>query len=889
MKYLIWLTCVIGILAIGAGDCYGWVDLTISQYGVQATRNYTTGLTTVTVKVDNTGLNSCGSFTLRIKVTDKNPPGTSAWADIPVAGMAATGSKTKSYVFTGTNWDCATGIADFYNVISEFSESNNAGNTNRFWVIALPPNFLDRLAVINPGNVPKTISLYVEDLPPGWSCNFSQDVLALGPNEMELVDVNFGVPVDFQGYEEIRIVAEPDDGTPGQMDWTYHMFSPPSVSDVVVCEPQGGGNPVHPTTYWYDVTPGDFGRCDFHVQVFDSVEANYTNISLPDSTTWLFAVHKVGSQWWASWWDPDCTNAIFSTFRFKFDNPNPSTFGHWTTTISGTSNPYASVIDISAAHELEDDGYGYRVHVPLDEAPEPCDIPNGSFEEGQLDQLPPAWVEEDYCSPNATACWHDMKSVNTDYFDGNRSLYLYAKCKDGTTAESHVAYTMAWMEDWIDCPDAGKVRVRLSRQKTTTHTTYWGWGTHIHIFFTDGDSTKYAPLLFTRGEGYDTDAYDSITVGADGQEWCWYDRDIPAGIDKTHMKVGIRCYASGWSWLQFETSLSFYADLVELIESECDCIPGDADGSGSIDIDDVVYLIEFIFSAGMPPSPYAICSGDPNCSCQVDIDDVVYLIAFIFSGGPAPCSCEDWLASCGPPLRASFDEDQSGLAVRTENTACKTVVGTADFSSAIASGDQRTEARISIDADRTVQAVQLEYEIYGDVRDVMVESLVNGIREFHGIDGDVLRIGLLDLYGQTMIPPGETQIASISYVGLGEISLHRTIAVAEGGGRLAPTVKQTQNANIPKSYALHQNYPNPFNPATQIAFSLPFGSDVRLDIFNIMGQNVTTLVDGYRPAGTHTVTWDGKNGDGEPVASGVYFYRIEASDFSEIRKMLLLK
>jgi hypothetical protein len=72
---------------------------------------------------------------------------------------------------------------------------------------------------------------------------------------------------------------------------------------------------------------------------------------------------------------------------------------------------------------------------------------------------------------------------------------------------------------------------------------------------------------------------------------------------------------------------------------------GDADASGGVDIDDVVYLIAYIFSAGPEPVPYA--SGDANCSGAIDIDDVVYLIAFIFSGGNAPCDPDgDGIPDC---------------------------------------------------------------------------------------------------------------------------------------------------------------------------------------------------------------------------------------------------
>jgi hypothetical protein len=80
-----------------------------------------------------------------------------------------------------------------------------------------------------------------------------------------------------------------------------------------------------------------------------------------------------------------------------------------------------------------------------------------------------------------------------------------------------------------------------------------------------------------------------------------------------------------------------------------DCRPGDADGSGGIDIDDVVYLIAYVFQSGPSPVPYIVASGDANCSCSVDIDDIVFLIAYVFQEGPAPCSCQEWAAGCGSP------------------------------------------------------------------------------------------------------------------------------------------------------------------------------------------------------------------------------------------------
>ena len=88
----------------------------------------------------------------------------------------------------------------------------------------------------------------------------------------------------------------------------------------------------------------------------------------------------------------------------------------------------------------------------------------------------------------------------------------------------------------------------------------------------------------------------------------------------------------------------------------------------------------------------------------------------------------------------------------------------------------------------------------------------------------------------------------------------------------------------PFTYALEQNYPNPFNPTTTINFSLMKASNVELTVYNILGQRVVTLVNGQLAAGTHTVKFNAVN-----LASGVYFYRLEAGGFVSNKKMMLLK
>lgn len=90
--------------------------------------------------------------------------------------------------------------------------------------------------------------------------------------------------------------------------------------------------------------------------------------------------------------------------------------------------------------------------------------------------------------------------------------------------------------------------------------------------------------------------------------------------------------------------------------------------------------------------------------------------------------------------------------------------------------------------------------------------------------------------------------------------------------------------NVPLSYGLNNNYPNPFNPATKIQYTIPVSGKIRLTVFNVLGEEVMTLVDDVKPAGVHTVQFNGRN-----LASGIYFYRLETSNFVKSKKMLLLK
>jgi FlgD Ig-like domain len=102
-------------------------------------------------------------------------------------------------------------------------------------------------------------------------------------------------------------------------------------------------------------------------------------------------------------------------------------------------------------------------------------------------------------------------------------------------------------------------------------------------------------------------------------------------------------------------------------------------------------------------------------------------------------------------------------------------------------------------------------------------------------------------------------------------------------------VDDDEIVTLPKRFKVHQNYPNPFNPTTVISYSLPMKAEVTISIYNVLGQRVTIFDQGQQSAGEHSVTWDATDKHGKAVASGMYFYKVTAEEFSASRKMVLLK
>ncbi|MCK5124938.1 MAG: T9SS type A sorting domain-containing protein [candidate division Zixibacteria bacterium] len=283
---------------------------------------------------------------------------------------------------------------------------------------------------------------------------------------------------------------------------------------------------------------------------------------------------------------------------------------------------------------------------------------------------------------------------------------------------------------------------------------------------------------------------------------------------------------------------------------------GDANGNCSVNIGDAVYIINYVFKGGVAPSP--LDAGDANGDGEINVGDVVFIINYIFRGGDAPqCGCLVETSLNGN----NYSPDRSNpiLTIFREN-------------------------------DKTVIAISSNYDIYGLQLEIKNSSsldftnLIPNTEMFAGTKNSITRLGLLDLNGRGYIP-ADNNVYLITTSE--EIEIISGMASDIYGQTVQ--LKFSGSGSLPQKYELMQNRPNPFNPSTSISFSLIEGGDVLLEVFNIVGQRISTLVDKYYEPGTHTVVWYGQDDNGHRVSSGIYLYTIKTLNMTETKKMMLLK
>jgi hypothetical protein len=151
--------------------------------------------------------------------------------------------------------------------------------------------------------------------------------------------------------------------------------------------------------------------------------------------------------------------------------------------------------------------------------------------------------------------------------------------------------------------------------------------------------------------------------------------------------------------------------------------------------------------------------------------------------------------------------------------------------------------------------------------------------------GDFEKIGFVEGHGNSNSPK-EYNFIDSEVNSAGTYSYRLKQIDNDGSYEFSKTIEV--NFGSPIKFELNQNYPNPFNPSTTISFSLPESGKVILKIYNVIGKEIKTLVDGYREAGIYTVNFNAESAVGG-LASGMYLYRLSTNGFTETKKLLLMK
>jgi hypothetical protein len=169
----------------------------------------------------------------------------------------------------------------------------------------------------------------------------------------------------------------------------------------------------------------------------------------------------------------------------------------------------------------------------------------------------------------------------------------------------------------------------------------------------------------------------------------------------------------------------------------------------------------------------------------------------------------------------------------------------------------------------------------------------DGVIEFHYLD--VADIDADKNYATVGIED-HTKNEGIQYVfnngyapGAAELSNERAIRFTTVAPVNYVAPLGTEDVNLPTGFQLLPAYPNPFNPVTTVRYQLPFSSDVKMTVYDILGREVVVLLHGQKNAGIHNIRWNGTNRFGQSVASGTYFVVMKALNFNQIQKVLLIK
>jgi hypothetical protein len=296
---------------------------------------------------------------------------------------------------------------------------------------------------------------------------------------------------------------------------------------------------------------------------------------------------------------------------------------------------------------------------------------------------------------------------------------------------------------------------------------------------------------------------------------------------------------------------------------------GDVNGDSRVDVADAVVTVGYIIGS-QTFTTRQFNAADVDKSSAVDVIDLVAIINIIF--GSTPANMPQW---SGKEAIVRLGDDNGIVAGNVINV-------NAEFPTDIAGVQVEigyNPNKVQFLAPQTTDKSALLYLTYRDDGEGKLIVLLYP----RSISNSRISAG-----SGTMI---KLPLAATSELTYDSKDVHINTAVLSDPNAIGIPVKGLSPI-LPTDFTLNQNYPNPFNPETTIEFAVGSGSankQVRLVIYNLIGEKIATIIDEPLAAGKYTYKWRGTNQDGESVASGVYFYRLTVGDQSQTKKMVLLK
>jgi hypothetical protein len=300
--------------------------------------------------------------------------------------------------------------------------------------------------------------------------------------------------------------------------------------------------------------------------------------------------------------------------------------------------------------------------------------------------------------------------------------------------------------------------------------------------------------------------------------------------------------------------------------------PGDPSLDGVVNILDIAKVVRYILNILPTPTGFELFVADANGDQELDVRDAISMINIFLFGESIPPSKATAISPAttatigfGDPLQSDSDQILVPIVISTDGT----VFG--------------LQANVSFDQNTMVM---------GEPRLV---GRAEGFTIHYQVTDGTLRFVVFSTEGHALQPGSGTEI--LIPIGLKDgtaAAVTLSDVVLSGGEADAIPVhlgtSTVRASSAPESFALRSAYPNPFNPSTTIEYEVPERSHIQLSIYNLLGQEVTRLVDQIQEPGRYSVAWNGRNSHGQGVASGIYLYRLRGqAGYTETRRMTLLK